>query len=98
MAKRSDGPRRRPEEYIARRQKGEKVNLKELAETLGISYDTLRHWKTRDKWDSQIKRKPGGQPRNKNAVGNRGGRPQRKQKRREGRSLLGDFLQPAVGR
>ena len=75
MAKRSDARDAAREEYIARRQKGEKVNLKELAETLGISYDTLRHWKTRDKWDSQIKRKPGGQPRNKNAVGNRGGAP-----------------------
>lgn len=77
MAKRSDARDAAREEYIARRQKGEKVNLKELAKKFDTSYDTLRHWKTRDKWDDQIKRKPGGQPRNRNAVGNRGGAPKR---------------------
>ena len=77
MAKRSDACDAAREEYIARRQKGEKVNLKELAKKFDTSYDTLRHWKTRDKWDDQIKRKPGGQPRNRNAVGNRGGAPKR---------------------
>ena len=77
MAKRSDARDAAREEYIARRQKGDKVNLKELAKKFDTSYDTLRHWKTRDKWDDQIKRKPGGQPRNRNAVGNRGGAPKR---------------------
>ena len=37
-------------EYIARRTKG-KVNLKDLAEQLGVSYQTLRNWKTKDKWE-----------------------------------------------
>lgn len=77
MAKRSDARDAAREEYIARRQKGDRVNLKELAKKFDTSYDTLRHWKTRDKWDDQIKRKPGGQPRNRNAVGNRGGAPKR---------------------
>lgn len=75
MAQRSEARDAARKEYIARRQKGEKVNLSELAAKYEVNYDTLRHWKTRDKWDSQVKRRPGGQPGNKNAVGNTGGAP-----------------------
>lgn len=56
-------------EYIARRTKG-KVNLKDLAEQLGVSYQTLRNWKTKDKWEDALpRRKRGGQPGNKNCKG-----------------------------
>lgn len=58
--------------YIARKSKGEIVNLRELAEQQGVSYQTLRNWKTADKWDANIpkpKRKRGGQPGNRNSAG-----------------------------
>ena len=75
MAQRSEARDAARKEYIARRQKGEKINLSELAAKYGVNYDTLRHWKTRDKWDSQVKRRRGGQPGNRNAAGNTGGAP-----------------------
>ena len=75
MAQRSEARDAARNEYIARRQKGEKINLSELAAKYGVNYDTLRHWKTRDKWDSQVKRRRGGQPGNRNAAGNTGGAP-----------------------
>ena len=75
MAQRSEARDAARKEYIARRQKGEKVHLSELAAKYGVNYDTLRHWKTRDKWDSQVKRRRGGQPGNRNAAGNTGGAP-----------------------
>ena len=75
MAQRSEARDAARKEYIARRQKGEEINLRELAAKYDVNYDTLRHWKTRDKWDSQVKRRRGGQPGNKNAVGNAGGAP-----------------------
>lgn len=74
-------------EYIKRRTIGEKVNLKELAERLGVKYQTLRNRKNREKWDEYIpspaKRKRGGQPGNtnskghKNAAGSHPGAPKR---------------------
>ncbi len=51
-----------------RRRDGEKVSLQELAEELGVKYDTLRRWKSADKWDEMKpppKRARGGQPKNK---------------------------------
>lgn len=60
--------------YIARRSKGEAVNLRELAEQQGVSYQTLRNWKTADKWDSLVqvpRRKRGGQPGNRNSAGHK---------------------------
>lgn len=57
-------------EYIARRSKGEKVNLKELAARLGIAYQTLRNWKRDGKWDEALPpKKRGGQPGNQNSKG-----------------------------
>lgn len=73
-------------EYIERRSRGEKVNLAELADRLGVNRQTLRNWKSRDKWDEAVKppkRKRGGQPGNKNskgkknAAGSHPGAPQR---------------------
>ncbi len=71
-------------EYITRRSKGEKVNLKELAARLGVAYQTLRNWKRDGKWDGALPpKKRGGQPGNqnskghKNASGNHSGAPPR---------------------
>lgn len=59
-------------EYIERRGKGEKVNLRELAERVGLSYSYLRGRKQKDKWDEDVPpRKRGGQPGNKNSKGKR---------------------------
>ena len=69
-------PKRRNErdtakaEYVARKSQGEKVSLRELAEKLGVTYQTLRNWKTTDKWDEALpKKKRGGQPGNRNSSG-----------------------------
>ncbi|WP_195945882.1 phage terminase small subunit [Paraclostridium bifermentans] len=56
------------------------IDLVEIANTLGISSGTVRGWKNKDSWDSQLngtfhknkersKNKKGGQPGNKNATG-----------------------------
>ena len=61
-------------EYIGRRGKGEQVSLKELAETFGVNYQTLRNRKNRERWEENVrppKRKRGGQPGNTNSKGKR---------------------------
>lgn len=59
-------------EYIERRTKGEKVNLRELAEQAGLSYSYVRNRKRDEKWDETIPpRKRGGQKGNKNSKGKR---------------------------
>ena len=45
----------------------------EIAKRLGISPSLVRKWKHLDAWEARPRRKRGGQPGNKNAVGNRGG-------------------------
>lgn len=81
MPKRSEKRDAAAAEYVARKEKGEKVNLREFAEELGVAYDLLRRWKAQDEWDKKIVRKRGGQPGNqnskgkKNAKGNHGGAP-----------------------
>lgn len=77
MPRRSDKRDAAREAYLSRRRDGEKVNLQRLAEELGVKYDTLRRWKSADKWDEAQpppKRARGGQTKNKNAVGNTGRR------------------------
>lgn len=70
MAKRSDARDTAKAEYIKQMSAGGKVNLKELADTVGVSYQTLRNWKTKDKWDTELpKKKRGGQPGNTNSKG-----------------------------
>lgn len=60
------------------------VDLVEIADILNISSGTVRGWKNKDNWEEKIngtlqkntersKNKKGGQPNNKNAVGNSGG-------------------------
>ena len=57
--------------------------LKDIAAELGVSETQIRKWKNQDKWDvsksnvtkqskSNVTNKKGGQPGNKNAVGNKG--------------------------
>ena len=78
MPRRSDKRDAAREAYLSRRRDGEKVNLQRLAEELGVKYDTLRRWKSADKWDEAQpppKRARGGQTKNKNAVGNTGAAP-----------------------
>lgn len=70
MAKRSEMRDTAKAEYIARKSKGTEVNLRELAAELGASYQTLRNWKQKDKWDESLpKKKRGGQPGNRNSKG-----------------------------
>ena len=70
MPKRSEKRDTARDEYVARRSRGEDVNLRELAEQMGVNYKTLRDWKAKDKWDEALpKRKRGGQPGNKNSAG-----------------------------
>ena len=59
-------------EYIERRTKGEKVNLRELAERVGLSYSYVRNRKRDEKWDEALPpKKRGGQKGNKNSKGKR---------------------------
>lgn len=65
MPRRSDKRDAAREAYLSRRRDGEEVNLQRLAEELGVKYDTLRRWKSADKWDEAQpppKRTRGGQP------------------------------------
>ena len=73
MARRSDEREATRAEYMARKEKGGEVNLRQLADDLHLKYDTVRRWKSKDGWDTPTDRKPGGQPGNQNAVGNSGG-------------------------
>lgn len=82
MPKRSEKRDSAKAEYIARKSTGEKISLKQLAEDLGVSYQSVRKWKSEDEWDAEApKRKKGGQPGNqnsrgkKNAKGHEGGPP-----------------------
>lgn len=72
MPKRSEKRDTAKAEYVERRSRGEKVNLREFAERLGVNYKTLRDWKRIDEWDEAVtppKKKRGGQPGNKNSAG-----------------------------
>ena len=72
MPKRSEKRDTAKAEYIARKAKGEKVSLRELAQELDVTYQTLRNWKNADKWDEALPpKKRGGQPGNKNSKGKR---------------------------
>lgn len=72
MPKRSEKRDTAKAEYVERRSKGEEVNLRELAERLGVKHQTLRNWKTADGWDAAVppppKRRRGGQPGNQNSA------------------------------
>ncbi|MFG6671067.1 phage terminase small subunit [Bacillus subtilis] len=63
------------------------MKYKDLAEKYGVSVNTIKSWKQRHGWERKkgapieksVHTKKGGQPGNKNAVGNNGGAPQRNQ-------------------
>ncbi|MBL3648424.1 phage terminase small subunit [Bacillus vallismortis] len=63
------------------------MKYKDLAEKYGVSVNTIKSWKQRHGWErkkgapseKRVHTKKGGQPGNKNAVGNNGGAPQRNQ-------------------
>lgn len=63
------------------------MKYKDLAEKYGVSINTIKSWKKRHGWerkkgapkDKSVHTKKGGQPGNKNAVGNSGGAPARNQ-------------------
>lgn len=67
MPKRNDKRDTAKAEYIKRRRSGEKVNLKDLAEKLGVTYGTVRNWKRIDQWDDAMERKRGDSPETKTA-------------------------------
>ena len=72
MPKRSEKRDTAKAEYVERRSRGEKINLREFADKLGVNYKTLRDWKRIDEWDKDVqpqKKKRGGQPGNKNSAG-----------------------------
>lgn len=72
MPKRSEQRDAAKAEYIAQKSRGVKVNLKEMAEAMGVTYQTLRNWKTTDEWDKALPpKKRGGQPGNKNSAGHK---------------------------
>lgn len=72
MPKRSEKRDAAKAEYVARRSRGEKVDLRELAEGLGVNYQTLRNWKATDEWEKALpKKKRGGQPGNGNSKGHK---------------------------
>ncbi|WP_157794125.1 phage terminase small subunit [Paenibacillus donghaensis] len=52
---------------------GRTLPLVEIAKQLGVSASLVRKWKYEDAWEARPSRKRGGQPGNKNAVGNKGG-------------------------
>lgn len=68
---------KREEAYQLWLASGKKKKLKEIASELDVSETQIRKWKNQDKWNSNVtnpnsnvtKRKHGGQPGNKNAVG-----------------------------
>ncbi|MET4565178.1 phage terminase small subunit [Bacillus subtilis] len=63
------------------------MKYKDLAEKYGVSVNTIKSWKQRHGWERKkgapieksVHTKKGGQPGNKNAVGNNGGAPQKNQ-------------------
>ena len=72
MPKRSEKRDTAKAAYIALKSEGKGVNLRELAEQQGVTYQLLRNWKAADKWDDAVpkrKRKRGGQPGNRNSAG-----------------------------
>ena len=72
MPKRSEKRDTAKAEYVARISKGQKVNLREFAAELEITYQTLRNWKAADKWEEALpKKKRGGQPGNRNSAGHK---------------------------
>lgn len=72
LPKRSEKRDTAKAEYIARKSRGGQVDLRALAEELGVNYQTLRNWKSADGWDKALpQKKRGGQPGNRNSAGHK---------------------------
>ena len=93
---------RKPDERITQAKelylKGQK--LIEIASQLGVPEGTVRSWKNRYKWDSNVakekrnvaKAKKGAQPGNKNAVGGKGGAAPKQNKNAEKHGFFSKYL------
>ena len=72
MPKRSEKRDAARAAYVEKKSRGGKVNLRELAEELGVGYQTIRNWKGADGWDRALPpKKRGGQPGNRNSAGHK---------------------------
>lgn len=72
MPKRSEKRDAAKAEYLARKVRGEQIDLRQLADSLGVKYQTLRNWKSADEWEKAApKKKRGGQPGNQNSAGHK---------------------------
>ena len=72
MPKRSEKRDAARAAYVEKKSRGGKVNLRELAEELGRSSQTVRNWNAADGWDQALPpKKRGGQPGNRNSAGHK---------------------------
>lgn len=72
MPKRSEKRDAAKAVYAERRSRDGTVNLRALAEELGVGYQTIRNWKAADQWDRALPpRRRGGQPGNRNSAGHK---------------------------
>ena len=80
-----------------------KIANREIANILGVSEKTISGWKVKDKWNYKLNgvlqkkirstpNKRGGQPNNKNAVGNTGGGPPKENKNAETHGFFSKYL------
>lgn len=79
------------------------IDLVEIASQLNISAGTVRGWKSKDDWDGQLNgtlrkkntersRKKGAQPKNQNAIGNKGGAAPQQNKNAEKYGFFSKYL------
>lgn len=82
---------------------GGNIDLVEIASQLNISAGTVRGWKSKDDWDGQLNgtlrkkntersRKKGAQPKNQNAIGNKGGAAPQQNKNAEKYGFFSKYL------
>ncbi|MDU4696407.1 MAG: phage terminase small subunit [Paenibacillus sp.] len=63
----------RDQAYLMWEKSDRRMLLVEIARKLNLAPSLIRKWKHEDAWEARPRRKRGGQPGNKNAVGNKGG-------------------------
>lgn len=82
---------------------GGNIDLVEIASQLNISAGTVRGWKSKDDWDGQLNgtlrkkntersKKKGAQPKNQNAIGNKGGAAPQQNKNAEKYGFFSKYL------
>ena len=93
----------RDKAYEIYKQNKGKIDLVEIASQLNLPSGTIRGWKAKDKWEQQLngtlqkntersKRNKGGQPGNKNAIGNEGGAAPKENKNAETHGFFSKYL------